>query len=341
MTVVDLHNHFFPERWPDWNARFGGEPWPSMRHDGGGKATVMMGDKEFRRIDERCWNVAKRIEDMDRDGIALEVISATPVLFAYGRPGEQAEEVAKFYNDAALEMAARSKGRLAALCQVPLQDTDRACRELSRAMKAGHRGVQIGNHVGPKDLDEEGLVTFLQHCAAEGAAVLVHPWDMIGGERTRRFMMAWTVSMPMETQLTMVAMILGGAFDRLPRSLKICFAHGGGSFAFLLGRLENAWHHGPAVVKGLSQHPPSHYCDRFFLDTAVFSHDALNLLLKTVGEDRVVLGSDYPFPLGEQQIGKLVREAPFLDAAQKRKILGDNALGLLGLAPAAAKAAAE
>ncbi len=339
MTVVDLHNHFFPERWPDWDARFGGEPWPSIRHDGGGKATIMLGEKEFRRIDERCWNVARRIEDLDRDGIDLQVISATPVLFAYGRPAPQALEVAKFYNDAALEMCAKSGGRLAALCQVPLQDPDLACKELSRAMKAGHRGVQLGNHVGAKDFDDEGIVAFLQHCAAENAAVLVHPWDMLGGERMRRFMMAWTVSMPAETQLTLVAMILGGAFDRLPRALKICFAHGGGSFAFLLGRLENAWQHHP-TVKGVSQHPPSHYCDRFYLDTAVFSPDALAMLIKTVGDERIVLGSDYPFPLGEQQVGKLVREAGFLSARQKQQLLGDNALKFLGLGGAKVSARA-
>jgi aminocarboxymuconate-semialdehyde decarboxylase len=346
VSVVDLHNHFFPERWPDWDAKFGGEPWPRIRHDGVsrdgvGMATVMLGEREFRRIDERCWNVARRIEDMDRDGIDLQVISATPVLFAYGRPAAEALEAAKFYNDAALELCARSGGRLAALCQVPLQDPDRAATELSRCMQAGHLGVQIGNHVGAKDFDDAGIVAFLQHCAAEGAAVLVHPWDMLGGERTKRFMMAWTVSMPAETQLTLVAMILGGAFDRLPRSLKLCFAHGGGSFAFLLGRLENAWHHHPAV-KGVSQHPPAHYCDRFYLDTAVFSPDALALLIKTVGEDRVMLGSDYPFPLGEQQVGRLVREASFLGAAQKRKLLGDNARAFLGLErPNVAARAAE
>jgi len=162
---------------------------------------------------------------------------------------------------------------------------------------------------------------------------------MLGGERTRRFMMAWTVSMPAETQLTLVAMILGGAFDKLPRTLKICFAHGGGSFAFLLGRLDNAWRHHP-VVKGHAQHLPSSYCDRFYLDTAVFSQDALAMLIKTVGEDRIVLGSDYPFPLGEQQVGKLVRDSS-LGAAQKEKLLGGNALQFLGLAPAAAARAAE
>jgi aminocarboxymuconate-semialdehyde decarboxylase len=339
MTVVDAHNHFFPESWPDWDARFGGEPWPRLRHDGGGKATILIGAQEFRRVDERCWNMARRIEDMERDGVDLQAISATPVLFAYGRPADQALEVARFYNDWALAAAARHPGRLAALCQVPLQDIDLACRELSRCMRAGHRGVQIGNHVGPKNLDDEGLIAFLQHCAAEDAFVLVHPWDMLGGERTKKYMMAWTVAMPAETQLALATLILGGGFDRLPRSLKLCFAHGGGSFAFLLGRLDNAWHHHPAA-KGASLHPPAHYCDRFAVDTAVFSDAALAMLIATLGEDRVLLGSDYPFPLGEQRVGALVRAAPSLNAAQKAKLLGGNALRLLGLAPGAARSAA-
>ena len=128
--------------------------------------------------------------------------------------------------------------------------------------------MQIGNHVGPRNMDDEGIVTFLQHCADENAPVLVHPWDMLGAERTQRYMMGWTVGMPAETQLSIVSMILGGAFDRLPRNLKICFAHGGGSFAFLLGRLENAWHNRD-IARGRSEHPPSHYCDRFSVDSAV------------------------------------------------------------------------
>src|SRR5690606_22650456 len=119
-----------------------------------------------------------------------QVISQTPVLFSYARPADQAAEVAKIFNDMALEMCAAGKGRLHALCQVPLQDIDAACKELSRAMKAGHRGVQIGNHVGLKNLDDEGIVAFLQHRADEGAAVLVHPWDMMAQERMPKYMMA-------------------------------------------------------------------------------------------------------------------------------------------------------
>ena len=105
--------------------------------------------------------------------------------------------------------------------------------------------------------------------------------------------------MPMETHLSITSMILGGAFDRLPADLRLCFAHGGGAFAFLLGRLENAWHE-RKIARGRSLHPPSHYLDRFSIDSAVFDSRALRLLVDTFGASRVMLGSDYPFPLGEQ-----------------------------------------
>ena len=213
---------------------------------------------------------------------------------------------------------------------MPLQDTDAACKELSRAMQSGHLGVQIGNHVGERDLDDEGIVTFLQHCAAEGAAVLVHPWDMMGGARIARWMMGWTVSMPAETQLSIVSLILGGGFDRLPPSLRICFAHGGGSFAFLLGRLENAWRNRD-LARGRSALPPSAYTDRFCVDSAVFDPRALRLLLEVMGEDRVMLGSDYPFPLGEQRVGGLIRDMEGLSPGARDKLLAANARRFLGI----------
>jgi aminocarboxymuconate-semialdehyde decarboxylase len=283
-------------------------------------------------VTSACWDADRRLEEMDRDGVELQVMCATPVLFAYARPPAQALYCAQLFNDAGLELAARGKGRLKTLCQVPLQDTDAACKELSRAMNSGHLGVQIGNHVGDRDLDDEGIVTFLQHCAAEGAAVLVHPWDMMGGARTSRWMMGWTVSMPAETQLSIVSLILGGGFDRLPKTLRICFAHGGGSFAFLLGRLENAWHNRD-LARGISKEPPSRYVERFYVDSAVFDPRALRLLLEVMGEERVMLGSDYPFPLGEQRVGKLIRDMDALGAAAQRKLLAENARRFLGLAP--------
>ena len=332
MTVIDMHSHFFPESWPDLASRFGTPDWPSIRHQGNGKAMIMVGEREFRPIHSGCWDPGRRLEEMDRDGVDIQILCATPVLFAYLRPAAHALECARIFNDAALELCGRGGGRLKALCQVPLQDTEAACRELSRCMAAGHVGVQIGNHVGDRDLDDAGMVKFLSHCAALSAPVLVHPWDMAGGARTARHMMGWTVAMPSETQLSIVSMILGGAFDRLPKTLRICFAHGGGSFAFLLGRLENAWHHRD-VARGLSQHPPRHYLDRFSVDSAVFDERALRFLVDVMGDDRVMLGSDYPFPLGEAKVGSLVRESGSIDDATKTKILGENAASFFALSP--------
>jgi aminocarboxymuconate-semialdehyde decarboxylase len=329
MQVIDIHNHFFPSSWPDLAARYGTGNWPCIKHTEPGKADIMVGDRFFRHIYSACWDPEVRLQEMDRDGVDLQVISATPVLFAYERPVEHALDCARLFNDAALELCSRGKGRLKSFCQVPLQDTDAACKELTRCRKSGHLGVQIGNHVGSKNLDDPGVVNFLQHCADEGAAVLVHPWEMFGRERMPKYMMPWTVGMPAETQLSVVAMILSGAFDRLPSTLRICFAHGGGSFTFLLGRLENAWHRQP-VARGECLHPPSHYLNRFYTDSAVFDQGTLQFLVATMGTDRVMLGSDYPFPLGEERVGSLIRQSNLAQDA-KARLLGGNAAWFLGL----------
>jgi aminocarboxymuconate-semialdehyde decarboxylase len=137
--------------------------------------------------------------------------------------------------------------------------------------------------------------------------------------------------MPAETQLSIVSLILGGGFERLPENLRLCFAHGGGSFAFLLGRLENAWHNRD-VARGVSKQAPSHYLSRFYVDSAVFDARSLRLLVDVMGEERVMLGSDYPFPLGEQRAGRLIRDMDELSAGARQKLLADNARRFLGLA---------
>ena len=324
MTVIDMHSHFFPETWPDLADRFGTPDWPWMKHLGDGKAMVMVGDTEFRPIYSACWDAARRLEEMDRDGVDMQILCATPVLFAYLRKPQEAADCARIFNDAALDLIAKAPSRLFALAQVPLQDTDLACREAERAMSDGHLGIQIGNHVGGRDLDDEALVAFLQHCATIGAPVLVHPWDMLGRERMDNWMLQWLVAMPAETQLSILSLILSGAFERLPRSLKICFAHGGGSFAYLLGRVDNAWRHRD-IVRADCPNPPSSYVDRIHVDSAVFDDGALRLLVDVMGADNVMFGTDYPFPLGEQDMGALVRGSERIGAADKRKILGENA----------------
>lgn len=329
MPVIDIHNHFFPQTWPDLAARYGTPDWPWIKHTEPGQAEIMLGNRFFRHIYSACWDADKRLEEMDRDGVDLQVISATPVLFAYERHAEHALDCARLFNDAALELCARGKSRLKSLCQVPLQDIDASCKELMRCKQAGHLGVQIGNHVGDKNLDDPGIVTFLHHCADEGMPVLVHPWDMLGSSRMPKYMMPWTVAMPAETQLGIVALILSGAFDKLPHTLRICFAHGGGSFTFLLGRLQNAWEHHPAA-RGVCELPPKNYLGRFYVDSAVFDHRALEFLVNTMSPEHVMLGSDYPFPLGEHPAGALIRTSR-LSAQVKSRLLGQNAAEFLGL----------
>lgn len=331
MKVVDIHSHFFPKTWPSLQEKFGGDDWPWLKHlpdetndQGYAKAMLMKGKQAFRPIYSACWDPQVRLEQMTAQGVDQQIISATPILFAYEKPIEQALYCAQLFNDAALDICAQGDGKLFALAQVPMQDADAACKEASRAMNTGHVGIQIGNHVGEKNMDDQAVLTFLQHCASEDIPVFVHPWDMMAANRTKDYMMGWTVGMPAETQLSIVSMILGGGFDQVSRDLKICFAHGGGAFTFLLGRLENAWLYRD-IARGKSEHPPSHYLDRFYLDTAVFDHDALDLLVKKMTTDKLMFGTDYPFPLGEQQMGQLIKTAPSLTDHEKQQLLANNA----------------
>ncbi len=289
----------------------------------------MVGTSEFRRVTDSAWSADTRLADMDADGIAVQVVSPTPVFFEYARPADQGAIVSRIFNDLALELCTEAPDRLIPFCQVPLQDLDAANRELDRCLANGHRGVEIGNHVGDRDLDDAAIVEFLQHCADVDVPVFVHPWDMASSPRLDRWMAQWLVSMPQETHLSITAMILGGAFDRLPRSLRICFAHGGGSIAFALGRMDNAWRERHDVI-GTSEHPPSHYVDRFSVDTVVFDHRTLRYLIDVMGADRVMLGSDYPYPLGERPAGSIVRDNELLTDSERDALLGGNALTFLG-----------
>ena len=331
MKKIDIHAHFFPRVTQAEAAALDPAQAPWLVVDGDGETgQIMKGDKPFRPVYRALWDPALRLEEMDRHGLDVQIVCATPIMFGYACPAERAAPWAERMNDLALEHCAANPRRLKPLAQVPLQDLDLACREASRARACGHVGVQIGNHLGPRDMDDEHMVQFLTHCANHDIPVLAHPWDMMTDGRMKKWMLPWLVSMPAETQLGILSLILSGAFERIPRSLKLCFAHGGGSFAFLLGRVDNAWQCRDIVRQDCPQ-PPSSYVDRFYVDSAVFDPKALRLLVEVMGADHVMLGSDYPFPLGEQQIGRLVAENPWLDDADRARINAANAQTFFGL----------
>lgn len=317
--TIDVHSHFVPKGWPDLGP---GRPW--LRVDSERQAMIMVGDTEFRAIRDDAWSAETRLAAMDEDGVEAQVVSPTPLFFTYEAEAREGEKICRIFNDLALEICAPAPERLIPFAQVPLQDPDAACRELDRAMAAGHRGVEIGNHLGDDDLDSEGVVAFLQHAASVGAPVFVHPWDMAESPRLNRWMARWLAGMPQETHLSIISLILGGAFDRISEDLRICFAHGGGSFAFWLGRFENAWHGRPDLI-ATSEHPPSHYVGRFSVDSVVFEPAALRLLVDTLGIDNVMTGSDFPYPLGERPVGAVTHRSEFLSDSEKDQVLSGNA----------------
>ncbi|GAB3629401.1 aminocarboxymuconate-semialdehyde decarboxylase [Pandoraea terrae] len=340
MNKIDMHAHLFPPISREMAARFDADRAPWLRPGADGQTgQIMISDKPFRPVYRALWDPALRVEELDRHGVDMQIVCATPVMFGYSAAPRAAADWAARMNDLALAHCAYAPSRLKAMAQVPLQDLDLACREASRAKADGHVGVQIGNHVGPRDLDDEHLIAFLTHCGENGIPVLVHPWDMMTDGRMKRWMLPWLVSMPAETQLSILSLILSGAFERLPAGLKLCFAHGGGSFPYLLGRAENAWHCRDIVREDCPE-PPSHYLRRFYVDSAVFDPGALRLLVETMGADRVMLGSDYPFPLGEQDIGALVGGSTDLDAVSRARILAGNAVEFFGLPTVAQKTTA-
>ena len=328
---IDLHTHILPERWPDLRERYGYGGFVQLEHHEPGRARMEIDGHCFRVIEENCWSAARRIEECDRQGIDVQVLSTVPVMFCYWAKPQDAHDLARLLNDDLAAVVAAHPSRFVGLGTVPLQDPDLAMAELERCVgELGMAGVQIGSHVNEWNLDRPELFPFFDRAAKLGTAVFVHPWDMLGSERMKRYWMAWLVGMPTETTLAICSVLFGGVVRRLP-ALRLAFAHGGGSLPGTFGRIEHGFRVRPDLVGVDNDRPPREELRRLYFDSLVHDAAALRLLIGLVGVERIALGTDYPFPLGELQPGRLIDSLDDLDAAQRARLLSGTALEFLGV----------
>ena len=285
----------------------------------------------FRRVEANCWDPGRRLEECERTGVDVQVLSTVPVMFSYWAKPADGLDLCRFLNDHLASVVGRHPDRFVGLGTVPMQDADLACGELERCVRdLGLAGIEIGSHVNGSNLDEPALFPVFRRAAELGAAVFVHPWEMLGADRLRKYWLPWLVGMPAETSVAICSAIFGGVLERLP-SLRLMFAHGGGSFAFTLGRIEHGFRSRPDLCAVDNPVGPRAYLGVFWVDSLVHDAGALRFLVDTVGADRIALGSDYPFPLGEDHPGRLIESVPEFDAATRERLLAGSALEFLGL----------
>ena len=326
---IDFHTHIIPEEIPDFVEKFGGERWPTLEKTCSCGANIMVAGKVFREVTDQVWSPEKRIQDMDAEGVDMQVLSPIPVTFSYWAEAEAAEEMSRIQNDFIADTVKQYPDRFIGMGTVPLQDVEVSIREMDRCMHdIGLKGIEIGTNINGVNLDDPSFTAFFEAAEKWEVPLFIHPWETLGKERMPRHNFMYTVGMPSETALAAASLINGGVMEKFP-GLKICFAHGGGSFPYILPRLDQGWKVWPHL-RGTT-HPPSHYAKSFYFDSLYYDPLNLKYLIDRFGVDKIVMGSDYPFLLREIPPGKIVDDTAQLTEEQRRAILGGNALEFLNI----------
>jgi aminocarboxymuconate-semialdehyde decarboxylase len=331
MLKIDIHTHILPENWPNLSERYGYGGFVQLEHCGPGCSRMVIDGKHFRDVEPNCWDAGVRLAECDAAAVDVQVLSTVPVMFSYWAKPADTADLAKLLNDHLAGLVEAQPRRFVGLGTLPLQDADLSIRELERCVNSiGLAGVQIGTHVNGWNLDDPRLFPVFEAAADLGAAIFVHPWQMLGAERMGLYWMPWLVGMPSETALSICTMIFGGVFERLP-NLRVAFAHGGGAFPGIIGRLEHGFNVRPDIVATHNERNPREYDGRFWVDSLVHDAPMLRYMIDLFGREKIALGSDYPFPLGEDRPGELIESMDDLDAETRDWLLAGAALEWLAL----------
>ena len=328
MLKIDMHAHLLPKEWPNLSEKLGVSGFPYMDLSEN-RTRIFRDGKFFREVWPNCYDAALRIEEYARFGVQVQVVSTVPVMFSYWAQGKHALELARFLNDHVAEVVDCYPRNYIGLGTVPMQAPDLAIREIERCREIGLRGIQVGSHINQWNLDAPELFPVFEALVEQDLALLVHPWEMMGTDSMPKYWLPWLVGMPAEQSRAICCMIFGGVLERLPK-LRVCFAHGGGAFPFTLGRIEHGFNMRPDLVATDNTRNPREYVGRFYIDSVVHDVKALEYLVDVFGASSIMLGTDYPFPLGEQKPGSAVDELQLSDE-QRARICHGTALEWLGL----------
>jgi aminocarboxymuconate-semialdehyde decarboxylase len=272
----------------------------------------------------------KRLADLDAMGIDLQVVMCPPPQCCYTVPLDVAVKAARIVNEGVAAYVAARPDRFVALGTVPMPDGEEAARELEHCMtQLGFKGVQILTNVAGRELSDPAFAPFWKKAEELSAVVLIHPNGFTEAQRLSRFYFNNVIGNPLETTIALHYLIFDGVLERHP-DLKIVAVHGGGYLGAYSGRIDHAWG-ARGDARGDLPKPPSSYLKKIYVDTVVFTPEQLAALVATFGADHVLMGTDYPYDMGEYDPLQHLDATPVIDAATRSAIAGGNAKKLFGI----------